>query len=96
MMRNLQDDELRRTGTEPAHVISTDSIDTILGIVASGLGFSLVPSALAEGPRLPGLVARPLGGKKNRYPVYAAWRATASDNPLLRAALSVAPKVPAS
>jgi len=96
MMRNLQDDELRRTGTEPAHVISTDSIDTILGIVASGLGFSLVPSALAEGPRLPGLVARPLGGKKNRYPVYAAWRTSASDNPLLRAALSVAPKVPAS
>jgi len=95
MMRNLQDDELRRTETEPGHVISTDSIDTILGIVASGLGFSLVPSALPEGPRLPGLVARPLGGKRNRYPVYAAWRATASDNPLLRAALSVAPKVAA-
>jgi len=93
MMRNLQEDEMRRTGTEPAHVISTDSIDTILGIVASGLGFSLVPSALPEGPRLPGLVARPVGGKRNRYPVYAAWRTTSSDNPLVRAALAVAPKV---
>jgi len=54
-----------------------------------------VPSALAEGPRLPGLVARPMGGKRNRYPVYAAWRTSASDNPLLRAALAVAPKVAA-
>jgi len=95
MMRNLQDDELQRTGTEPSHVISTDSVDTILGIVASGLGFSMVPSALAEGPRLPGLVARPIGGKRNRYPVYAAWRASAADNPLLRAALALAPKVTA-
>jgi DNA-binding transcriptional LysR family regulator len=92
MMRQLQEDELGRSQAEPAHTITTDSVDTILGIVASGLGFSLVPSVLPEGPRLPGLVARSVGGKRNWWPIYAAWRESAADNPLLRAALALAPK----
>jgi len=95
MMRSLQEEELDRSGTLPSNIITAESVDSILGIVASGLGFSLVPSVLAEGPRLPGLAARAVGGKRNRYPVYAAWRRSAGDNPLLRAALALAPKVSA-
>ncbi len=91
VMRKLQDRELRQAGTEPAQIITTDSVDVILGFVASGLGVSLIPFLTPEGPKMHGLVARPFGGKRNRYPVHAAWRESASDSPLIQAVLSLAP-----
>jgi len=92
VMRKVQDRELHKAGAEPAHVITPDAVDVILGFVASGLGLSLVPSLSAEGPRVPGLVARPVGGKRNQYPVYAAWRESAGETPLLQAVLALAPQ----
>jgi len=92
IMRKLQDRELERAGAHPAHVITTDAVDVILGFVASGLGLSLVPSLSPDGPRVKGLVARPVGGKRNQYPVHAAWRKSADDSPLLKAVLDLAPE----
>ncbi|MHC4407826.1 MAG: LysR family transcriptional regulator [Planctomycetota bacterium] len=95
-MRRIQDRELERAGAEPSHVITTDAVDVILGFVASGLGLSLVPSLSPDGPKAPGLMARAVGGKRNQYPVVAAWRKSASESPLLRAVLALAPKVEGS
>jgi DNA-binding transcriptional LysR family regulator len=92
IMRKVQDRELERVGAEPAHIITTHAVDVILGFVASGLGLSMVPSLSPDGPKVAGVMARPVGGKRNLYPVHAAWRSTATDNPLLRAVLALAPK----
>ncbi|MHC4939316.1 MAG: LysR family transcriptional regulator [Planctomycetota bacterium] len=91
-MRKIQDRELQRAGAEPAHVITTAAVDVILGFVASGLGLSLVPSLSPEGPKVPGLVARAVGGKRAQYPVTAAWRKSSSESPLLQAVMALAPK----
>jgi len=88
----LQLEELARHGLAPQRTITASSVDTILGFVESGVGYSLVPSLSPDGPRQRGVVARRLPGKRHRYPVYAAWRDTSHENPLLAAALEVAPQ----
>ncbi len=56
-------------------------------------GFSLVPSGAPRGPRVPGVVAFPLQRPRTEFPIYAAWRKAAPRNPLLEAALALAPGV---
>ncbi|MEM8882447.1 MAG: LysR family transcriptional regulator [Planctomycetota bacterium] len=92
VMRKLQEIELKRAGVTPSNFLTTDSVDVILGFVASGLGLSLVPSLSPDGPKVSGLVGRAVGGKRNRYPVVAAWRKSAHENPLVHAVLSLAPE----
>ncbi len=87
----LQLEELARHGVVPQRTINASSADTILGFVESGVGYSLVPSLREDGPRLRGVVAKRLTGKRHRYPVYAAWRESSNENPLITAALAVAP-----
>jgi DNA-binding transcriptional LysR family regulator len=88
--RELQMRALAAHGLSPRRVHTADSSENILGFVASGLGFSLVPSLLRAGPRTSGVVARPLDPPSAELPVYAAWRRD-SRNPLVDAALEVAP-----
>lgn len=87
----LQLEALRAHGVQPPEVVTTSSADSILGLVESGLGFSLVPSLSSTGPRSRGLVARPLRTPKVEFPVVAAWRKNAPENPILDAALECAP-----
>ena len=87
----LQLKALAAHGVRPTRVITTSSADSILGFVESGLGFSLVPSLSPTGPRGRGIVARPLLSPRVEFPVVAAWRRDAPDNPLLEAALECAP-----
>ncbi|MHC4931529.1 MAG: LysR family transcriptional regulator [Planctomycetota bacterium] len=91
-MHDQQVKELARHDIRPERFIGSFSADTILGFVASGLGYSLVPDLKASGPRLKGLVARRLGGKRNIYPIVVAWRKSAAENPLLDAFLEAAPQ----
>ena len=71
--------------------MAVDSSETILAFVAAGLGFSLVPWLSAGGPRLPGVIAHPLARPSAEFPVVAAWRRSAVPDPLVEAALAVAP-----
>ena len=87
----LQVKALQAHGLEPRQVITTSTADSILGFVASGLGFSLVPAFSASGPKSPGVVARPLPAPRVEYPVVAAWRKDAPENPILDAFLDTAP-----
>ncbi len=79
-------------GVTPGRIFSANSADTILGFVESGLGFSLVPFLDPAGPRAKGIASRPLRAPKVEFPVYAAWRLNAPQNPVLDAFLEVAPK----
>ena len=88
----LQIQELAVHGVTPRRFVTATSADTILGFVESGVGFSLVPHLSTEGPKLRGIAARPLGTKRHRYPVLAAWRRSSAANPLLEAVLATAPR----
>lgn len=88
--RQLQRQALEAHGISPIESLSADSADTIIGFVAAGLGYSLVPSLTAAGPRAPGVITRKLERPTNSFPIYAAWRKSAAGNPLVTAALEAA------
>ena len=90
--RDLQLQALARQGVAPPRTISASTADAILGFVESGLGWSLVPSLDVAGPRVKGVAVAPLTSPKIEFPVVVAWRKDTPENPLLDAALEVAPK----
>lgn len=90
-LKALQLAALEAHGVTPKEAFSADSSDTILGFVAAGLGFSLVPALTPAGPRAPGVVAQKLERPQARFPIYALWRKARAANPLVAAALDCAP-----
>lgn len=74
--------------TKPRY--TADSAESILGFVAAGLGFSVIPWLDANGPRRRGVWVQRVRRPEVHLPVYAAWRRGAA-NPLVEAALEVAP-----
>jgi len=88
---SLQHAALARQGLTPPRTLSASSMASILGFVEAGLGWSLVASLDPKGPRDRGVAVRPLAAKV-QFPVYAAWRRDAPDNPLLDAFLEAAPE----
>ena len=90
-VRDLQLEVLARHDAPPGRVHAADSADTILGFVAAGLGYSLVPSLLPQGPKVPGVFAQKLDLPGSRFAVYAAWRKRGPPNPFVQAALALAP-----
>ncbi|TDJ75659.1 MAG: LysR family transcriptional regulator [Planctomycetota bacterium] len=92
LARELQMDALARRGIEPQKILAASTSEAILGLVESGLGYSLVPSLDPRGPRGRELVVTALSSPKAEYPVVAAWRKDAPENPILDAALEAAPR----
>lgn len=90
-LKGLQLEALKAHGVAPVEAFAADSSDTILGFVAAGLGFSLVPWLSPAGPRMAGVVAQKLDKPVASFPIYAAWRKGAGVHPLVEAALEVAP-----
>ena len=90
-LKGLQLEALRQHEVSPREGFAADSSDTILGFVAAGLGFSLVPWLTAAGPRVAGVVAQRLERPAAAFPIYAAWRKGSGLHPLVEAALEVAP-----
>jgi len=88
--RQLQLQGLKLHGIVPRRVHSVDSSETILAFVAAGLGYSLVPSVLPGGPREVGVYSQPLVRPAAEFPIYAAWRKSASDHPLIQPAIALA------
>jgi DNA-binding transcriptional LysR family regulator len=69
---------------------SADSAESLLGFVAAGLGFSIVPWLDPRGPRRAGVVVERLRVPGSEFLVYAAWRGGLAQ-PLVDAALEAAP-----
>ncbi|MCA2978167.1 MAG: LysR family transcriptional regulator, partial [Myxococcaceae bacterium] len=80
-LKALQREALAAHGVSPREAFAADSSDTILGFVAAGLGFSLVPSLTDAGPRASGVVAQKLERPAARFPIYAIWRRGPLSNP---------------
>ncbi len=90
--RDLQMQALARQNASPPQTLTASTADSILGLVESGLGWSLVPSLEENGPRGKGVAVAPLTSPKVEFPIVAAWRKDTPENPLLDAALESAPR----
>ncbi len=90
----LQRKALALHGLSPREAFAADTSDTILGFVAAGLGFSLVPAMGETFPKVTGVVAERVVRPQATFPVYAVWRRATAANPLVAAALEVAPGGP--
>ena len=89
----LQRRALSRSGVAPARTVSASTTEAILGLVAAGVGWSLVPSIDETLLRRPGLVARPFAAGQARFPVRAVWRTTGPTNPAVDVALAALDRV---
>ena len=87
---DLQMKAFARAGIAPTQTITADTAETILGFVAEGLGFSLIPWLDEQGPVVEGVAALRFEEEVG-FPVYAAWRKDTPENPLLDALLETAP-----
>jgi DNA-binding transcriptional LysR family regulator len=83
----LQRLALARSGAAPARVMSASTTEAILGLVAAGVGCSLVPSIEEALLRRRGVVVRPFAPGQGRFPVRAVWRASGPANPAVDVAL---------
>jgi DNA-binding transcriptional LysR family regulator len=83
----LQRLALARSGAAPARTIAASTTEAILGLVAAGVGCSLVPSIDEASLRRRGVVARPFAPGRGRFQVSAVWRATGATNPAVDVAL---------
>jgi DNA-binding transcriptional LysR family regulator len=83
----LQRRALARSGAAPARLVSASTTEAILGLVAAGVGCSLVPSIDESLLRRRGVVARPFAPGRGRFPVRAVWRASGAVNPAVDTAL---------
>ena len=72
---------------------AADSTASLLGLVAAGLGFSVVPALDVRGPRRAGVRSIRLRLPGAELPVHAAW-VKGFAHPLVKAALAVAPEAP--
>ena len=84
---DLQRRALARSGVAPSRTVSASTTEAILGLVAAGVGWSLVPSINETLLRRPGLIARPFAPGQARFPVRAVWRATGPANAAVDVAL---------
>jgi DNA-binding transcriptional LysR family regulator len=84
----LQQRALARSGAKPARTVSASTTEAILGLVAAGVGCSLVPSIDESALRRRGIVARAFAPGQGRFPVRAVWRASGPANPAVDVALS--------
>jgi len=92
LAHDLQMRALSTHEVNPTQVIAVDSTETILGFVASGLGFSLVPSLERDGPKGRTLLSIPVRAPGMRFAVSLAWRKDTPENPLLDALIESAPR----
>jgi DNA-binding transcriptional LysR family regulator len=77
----LQRRALARSGAAPTRFLSASTTEAILGLVAAGVGCSLVPSIDQASLHRRGVVARPVAAGQGRFAVRAVWRATGPANP---------------
>lgn len=90
--RELQELGLRHLGLAPTRVMTVRNADSMLGFVAAGLGYSLIPSLRREGPQAEGVCARRIDDVQASFDIVVATHEAAAENPLVQALLAVVPR----
>jgi DNA-binding transcriptional LysR family regulator len=78
----------RRAGFSPRIVNESNFMATVITLVESGLGVSLIPSCCVRTLNRPHVIIRPITPKSGRIPLCAAWFKS-SQNPALAAFLEI-------
>jgi DNA-binding transcriptional LysR family regulator len=81
------DSALAANGKAPNVIQEVPEIQTVIGLVAAGLGISLVPDTVGRVER-PGVAYRPLAGTSSVFELALAWRAS-ETSPVLEGFLAV-------
>lgn len=87
LQHELQMRALARSGVTPRRLVAASSAEAIMGLVAAGLGYSLVPTLVGRDPRRRGVASRPFSSGVE-FPVLAVYRRTAPPDPAVAAALA--------
>jgi DNA-binding transcriptional LysR family regulator len=87
LQHGLQMQALRAAGCTPSYFLNAASVEGILGFVAAGLGYSLVPWPDPRGPELPGVRVAPYRAGPGRFPVTVAFHRSAEHERSVAAAL---------
>ena len=90
--RELQFMALGQHDASPVSTLSGSSAETILGFIAAGLGWSILPWLAGDEPATEAVQSRPLPAPTGELDIVAAWREDCPENPLLDAMLEAAPK----
>lgn len=92
----LQSAELSRMGVKPRRNLSASSAESILGFVAAGLGYSLIPWLDPRGPRMRDVASQLYAGGRGKHPIDAVWREGPVENLAIKRALASAPSLAAA
>ncbi len=90
----VQRQALAHFGLSPLMAAHVERAECILAMVASGLGYSFIPSLEPGGPRRDGVAVIPVGVDVARFPVFALWRREGPRHPLVEMLLELMPEVP--
>ncbi|MBL6756740.1 MAG: LysR family transcriptional regulator [Planctomycetes bacterium] len=90
--RELQFMALGQHDVSPVSTLSGSSAETILGFIAAGLGWSILPWLAGDEPASEAVQSRPLPSPTAELDIVAAWRKDCPENPLLDAMLEAAPR----
>jgi DNA-binding transcriptional LysR family regulator len=84
----MQRSALDAAGAPSQKALSASSTEAILGLVAAGLGYSLLPWPEPNGPKFRGVSALRQKGPGTEFPISAVWRQGRELSPLISAALA--------
>ncbi len=90
--RALQEEALRRTGLVPRRITEVTTADSIVALVAAGVGYSLVPWLAPGGPKMPGIRAILQEEADASFPIRCVWREGSADDVAMTKVLAMAPE----
>ena len=90
---DLQLQALGAHGIAPPSMHYASGAESILGFVEAGLGYSILPSFDAQGPKSRNIRAFAYDHPRVEYPVHVVWRKDTPESPVLDALLKEAPRV---
>jgi DNA-binding transcriptional LysR family regulator len=91
--REIQNQALSDAGVQPRRVTEVGTADSMVSLVAAGLGYTLVPWLHKDGPTVRGTWAFKQERLDASFPIQCAWNEAASRDPMLMNALAAAPSL---
>ncbi len=91
--REIQNQALSEAGVQPKRITEVGTADSMLSLVAAGLGYTLVPWLHSDGPNLAGTWSFKQERLDASFPIQCAWGEASSQDPMLKNALAAAPSL---
>lgn len=89
--REIQNSALLEAGVQPRRITEVGTADSMVALVAAGIGYTLVPWLHKDGPKVRGTWAFKQQRLDASFPIQCAWSEAASNDAVLMKALAAAP-----